>query len=142
MRKRARLSDASFNSEDSDYELKDIGISRRSQKNKGLSKAQYKNKRRNIACSGRSELSGANTPRTASGDTSTGIPHARATHVLHSATSIQTALLRWYSGVHASRGMPWRKPYNPAQGTDERAQRAYEVLYSVSRPLGNELKLY
>ena len=40
---------------------------------------------------------------------------------------MRMALLGWYETVHTTRGMPWRKPYNPALGQAERAQRAYEV---------------
>ncbi|KAI0040452.1 DNA glycosylase [Auriscalpium vulgare] len=40
------------------------------------------------------------------------------------------ALLAWYAGVHAHRGMPWRKPYDPSFNADDRAQRAYEVWVS------------
>lgn len=53
--------------------------------------------------------------------------HTRSSHVISQARSMRTALLRWYETVHTTRGMPWRKPYNPSLGQDERAQRAYEV---------------
>lgn len=55
--------------------------------------------------------------------------HAKSMHVMKAAQvpSIRAALVQWYSGVHASRNMPWRKPYNPTLGPEERAQRAYEV---------------
>ncbi|KAJ6571712.1 DNA glycosylase [Mycena capillaripes] len=58
--------------------------------------------------------------------------HAKSTHVMKAAEipSIRAALVQWYSGVHASRNMPWRKPYNPTLGREERAQRAYEVWIS------------
>ncbi|KAG5654571.1 hypothetical protein H0H81_000096 [Sphagnurus paluster] len=58
------------------------------------------------------------------------ISHSASIHLIHSPLEVQTALLQWYAGVHASRGMPWRKPYNPLLGPDERAQRAYEVWVS------------
>jgi len=54
-------------------------------------------------------------------------PHPISTHVIDSPGLIRAALLQWYTGVHASRGMPWRKPYDPSLGPEERAQRAYEV---------------
>lgn len=56
------------------------------------------------------------------------LPHPASSHVIRSPGPIRVALLRWYAGVHASRGMPWRKPFDPLQGPEERAQRAYEVL--------------
>jgi A/G-specific adenine glycosylase len=45
---------------------------------------------------------------------------------------MRTALLKWFQTVHASRGMPWRKPYDPNLGIEDRAQRAYEVLDSIA----------
>ncbi|KAF9459761.1 DNA glycosylase [Collybia nuda] len=56
--------------------------------------------------------------------------HPRSSHDIQSPSAIRLGLLRWYTGVHASRGMPWRKPYDPSQGPEERAQRAYEVWVS------------
>lgn len=53
--------------------------------------------------------------------------HGSSTHTLQDPTRIRAALLKWYSGVHDTRGMPWRKPYDPSLGKEERAQRAYEV---------------
>jgi A/G-specific adenine glycosylase len=55
--------------------------------------------------------------------------HAKSAHVMKAADvpSIRAALVQWYSTVHTSRNMPWRKPYNPMLGPEERAQRAYEV---------------
>lgn len=41
---------------------------------------------------------------------------------------VRNALLAWYKTVHDTRGMPWRRPYDPNLGPEERAQRAYEVL--------------
>lgn len=55
------------------------------------------------------------------------LSHPRSSHNIQSPNDIRTALLRWYAVVHTSRGMPWRKPYDPSQGPEERAQRAYEV---------------
>ncbi|PBL00334.1 DNA glycosylase [Armillaria gallica] len=56
--------------------------------------------------------------------------HSKSQHVIGNADEICDALLRWYSGVHATRGMPWRKEYDPNLGPEDRAQRAYEVLVS------------
>ncbi|TFK49420.1 DNA glycosylase [Heliocybe sulcata] len=57
-------------------------------------------------------------------------PHAVTLHEVAEAYNIRVALLRWYDKVHEVRGMPWRKPYNPEFGPEERAQRAYEVWVS------------
>jgi A/G-specific adenine glycosylase len=54
-------------------------------------------------------------------------PHSRSSHIIESSGPIRLALLEWYKTVHDIRGMPWRKSYDPTQGPDERAQRAYEV---------------
>ena len=54
-------------------------------------------------------------------------PHSRSSHTIQSSGPIRLALLEWYKTVHDIRGMPWRKSYDPTQGPDERAQRAYEV---------------
>ncbi|KAK0500756.1 DNA glycosylase [Armillaria luteobubalina] len=56
--------------------------------------------------------------------------HSKSQHVISNADGICDALLRWYSGAHATRGMPWRKEYDPNLSREERAQRAYEVLVS------------
>jgi A/G-specific adenine glycosylase len=53
--------------------------------------------------------------------------HAASRHDIVSPASISMALLEWYAGVHESRGMPWRKPYDNSLDPDGRAQRAYEV---------------
>jgi A/G-specific adenine glycosylase len=57
------------------------------------------------------------------------IPHPVTRHTLSSddAEAIAISLLAWYAGVHAARGMPWRKPFNPGWTAEERGQRAYEV---------------
>ena len=54
-------------------------------------------------------------------------PHSKSSHIIESSGPIRLALLEWYKTVHDIRGMPWRKSYDPTQGPDERAQRAYEV---------------
>ena len=60
-------------------------------------------------------------------ETAQACPHAASVHVLSSPESPREALLKWYEGVHASRGMPWRKPYNHAWDPEQKGQRAYEV---------------
>ncbi|KAI0340388.1 DNA glycosylase [Trametopsis cervina] len=57
-------------------------------------------------------------------------PHPYSRHVIANPAPLQDALLTWYAGVHESRGMPWRKPYDPTFDRDQRAQRAYEVWIS------------
>ena len=54
-------------------------------------------------------------------------PHPSETHRIDDPRPIRVSLLEWYSEVHETRGMPWRKPYDASLGRDERAQRAYEV---------------
>jgi A/G-specific adenine glycosylase len=54
-------------------------------------------------------------------------PHSKSSHIIGPSAPIRFALLEWYKAVHDTRGMPWRKRYDPTQGPDERAQRAYEV---------------
>ncbi|KAJ6484338.1 DNA glycosylase [Mycena vitilis] len=80
-------------------------------------------KRTKRAVSGANDISGALPTRSS---------HAKATHVMKGAdiSAIRAALAQWYAGVHSSRNMPWRKPYNPTLAPQERAQRAYEVWIS------------
>ncbi len=54
-------------------------------------------------------------------------PHPRSQHLIPSPDLMRPSLLKWYSGVHDVRGMPWRKPFDPSLDADARAQRAYEV---------------
>ncbi|KAI0747000.1 DNA glycosylase [Daedaleopsis nitida] len=56
--------------------------------------------------------------------------HPVALHVITRPEPLRTALLRWYEGVHAARGMPWRKPFDPSWDAEQKAQRAYEVWVS------------
>ncbi|KAI0646502.1 DNA glycosylase [Trametes meyenii] len=56
--------------------------------------------------------------------------HPASLHVLSSPESPREALLKWYDGVHAARGMPWRKPFQQSWNAEEKAQRAYEVWVS------------
>ena len=53
--------------------------------------------------------------------------HPTSTHVITDPVPLRKALLAWYATVHEARGMPWRKPFDPSFGPEERAQRAYEV---------------
>jgi A/G-specific adenine glycosylase len=55
-------------------------------------------------------------------------PHSKSVHSITSPAMVRNALLAWYKTVHDTRGMPWRRPYDPNLGPEERAQRAYEVL--------------
>ena len=57
--------------------------------------------------------------------------HPTSRHLVTSPTLICAALLDWYAGVHDSRGMPWRQPYNTLLDPNGRAQRAYEVISSL-----------
>ncbi|KAI0371263.1 DNA glycosylase [Pilatotrama ljubarskyi] len=57
-------------------------------------------------------------------------PHEISLHVLSHPELPREALLKWYDGVHAARGMPWRKPYQHSWDPEEKAQRAYEVWVS------------
>ena len=54
-------------------------------------------------------------------------PHPQSRHLIASPDLMRPSLLKWYSGVHEVRGMPWRKPFDPSLDADARAQRAYEV---------------
>ncbi|KAG7097584.1 hypothetical protein E1B28_004921 [Marasmius oreades] len=56
--------------------------------------------------------------------------HSKTIHTLSAIPHIQEALLDWFTTVRHSRGMPWRKPYDPNLNAGERAQRAYEVWIS------------
>lgn len=57
--------------------------------------------------------------------------HPKSAHTILAPGSARTSLLEWYKTVHDARGMPWRKPYDPTLGPNERAQRAYEVRLSI-----------
>lgn len=67
--------------------------------------------------------------------------HCKSSHTIQSPGLVRAALLRWYTGVYASRGMPWRKPFNPSQGLEERGQRAYEVDLPMQTPRLDRVKL-
>ncbi|KAF8273721.1 DNA glycosylase [Lactarius quietus] len=57
-------------------------------------------------------------------------PHSLSQHLISSPDLLRPSLLEWYSQVHATRGMPWRKPFDPSLDANARAQRAYEVWIS------------
>lgn len=59
--------------------------------------------------------------------------HTASTHVISSPQAVRGALLNWYQTVQNIRGMPWRRLYNANLGSEERAQRAYEVFGIPSR---------
>lgn len=59
-------------------------------------------------------------------------PHSQSVHTLTNPEPLKHALLEWYKGVHAARGMPWRKPFDPNWDAEQRAQRAYEVNCTFS----------
>jgi hypothetical protein len=48
-------------------------------------------------------------------------------HLISFPDLMRPQLLEWYSQVHTTRGMPWRKPFDSSLDADARAQRAYEV---------------
>ncbi|KAG6861292.1 hypothetical protein C0995_001846 [Termitomyces sp. Mi166 len=47
--------------------------------------------------------------------------HTSSSHVIKSPGVLQDTLLEWYRTVHTTRGMPWRKPFNPHLGPEERS---------------------
>ncbi|KAG1740878.1 uncharacterized protein EDB91DRAFT_1132007 [Suillus paluster] len=55
--------------------------------------------------------------------------HSASMHVISAVESMRVALLEWYDRVHDARKMPWRKKFDPSFDTEERAQRAYEVIF-------------
>ncbi|KAJ7599229.1 DNA glycosylase [Mycena floridula] len=73
---------------------------------------------------------GPDTKNTTSGNSTNFVQHPKSLHLIISAPEIRAALLQWYSRVHATRLMPWRKPFDPTLNAIERAQRAYEVWVS------------
>ncbi|KAG6848632.1 hypothetical protein H0H93_015370, partial [Arthromyces matolae] len=69
-------------------------------------------------------------------------PHSSSIHIIKSPKTIQNALIGWYETVHATRGMPWRKPYNPLLDEEQRSQRAYEVRAELFLFLAWELEAH
>jgi A/G-specific adenine glycosylase len=71
--------------------------------------------------------------------------HSQSRHLIASPDLMRPSLLKWYSGTHEVRGMPWRKPFDPSLDADARAQRAYEVSCQTSTkswPLNPVLKVW
>ncbi|KAG8898958.1 hypothetical protein FRC00_002107, partial [Tulasnella sp. 408] len=58
------------------------------------------------------------------------IPHSKSLHNVAKVKPLTGGLLEWFDSVRDTRGMPWRKEYDPSLSEDEKAQRAYEVLVS------------
>ncbi|KIO30707.1 hypothetical protein M407DRAFT_20236 [Tulasnella calospora MUT 4182] len=58
------------------------------------------------------------------------IPHSKSLHNGAKVKPLTGSLLEWFDSVRDTRGMPWRKEYDPSLSEDEKAQRAYEVLVS------------
>lgn len=54
-------------------------------------------------------------------------PHSTGIHSVASPGPTREALLKWYSDVHETRGMPWRKAFDATLDGEGRGQRAYEV---------------
>ncbi|KAH9477783.1 Adenine DNA glycosylase [Psilocybe cubensis] len=80
---------------------------------------------RNVDNASLSQISGSQEP-----DGYDAPCHSRSTHTIVSPGPMRKALLSWFKTVHDTRGMPWRRAYDPNLGTEERAQRAYEVWVS------------
>jgi A/G-specific adenine glycosylase len=59
--------------------------------------------------------------------------HLGSLHLIREPAAMGIELLKWYKIVQNNRAMPWRKPYDPNLGTEQRAQRAYEVCLLVSQ---------
>jgi len=57
-------------------------------------------------------------------------PATRHTLTKKRAKAINNALAVWFPNVHDTRGMPWRKPFDPTLSSEARGQRAYEVCTS------------
>ncbi|KAI8986706.1 DNA glycosylase [Trametes punicea] len=94
--------------------------SRRSLPSKG--KGKKRNEGDASSCADIHDLEGAESPPRCL--------HAVSLHSITSPELPRRALLEWYDGVHAARGMPWRKPYQHSWSAEEKAQRAYEVWVS------------
>ncbi|PPQ68918.1 hypothetical protein CVT24_007662 [Panaeolus cyanescens] len=76
------------------------------------------------------EVADASGPSSQAENSYAYIQHPTSTHVISSPQPIREGLLNWYAAVHETRGMPWRKPFNPNLTPNEKAQRAYEVWIS------------
>lgn len=117
-KRKAELSDSGSEYEDASHEQKKP---RRAVKvRKTQTKTQGKRR-------GKADASNDAESDLESGEMLPARPHAAAMHLLASPGPSREALLQWYDGVHAVRGMPWRKPYQHSWDAEEKAQRAYEV---------------
>lgn len=120
-KRKAELSDSGSEYEDASYEQKKP---RRAVKVKKVQSKSKGKRRENADASNDAESDQE------SGEMLLVRPHAAAMHLLASPGPSRKALLQWYDGVHAVRGMPWRKPYQHSWDAEEKAQRAYEVCRS------------
>ncbi|KAF7972150.1 hypothetical protein HWV62_18796 [Athelia sp. TMB] len=59
--------------------------------------------------------------------------HSINMHAIACPRPVREALLKWYSSVHETRGMPWRKPFDASLDSDGRAQRAYEASSDIEQ---------
>ncbi|KAG8989199.1 Mitochondrial carrier protein ymc2 [Tulasnella sp. 427] len=62
--------------------------------------------------------------------TGVSVPHSKTLHNVGKIKPLMGGLLEWFDSVRDTRGMPWRKEYDPSLSDEEKAQRAYEVLVS------------
>lgn len=93
-------------------------------------RAKHTVKRRKHTSSVLADVSDGSKSGIMSEDVSLSRSHTITVHTITEVEPLREALLDWYAGVHETRGMPWRKPYDPSLNDDERAQRAYEVWIS------------
>lgn len=121
-RKRPQDSDAEYSDRDGDEDY-----APKSSAKKRAPGAVKRRKRTNSVYKDASKTSDQDTIVAESAPPSS---HPAASHVIAEPSPLREALLEWYEGVHAARGMPWRKPYDPSMNNEQRAQRAYEVWVS------------
>ncbi|KAJ3517911.1 hypothetical protein NLJ89_g208 [Agrocybe chaxingu] len=130
MVKRRRISDDDWsggNDEESDFaEDSDYEDASFASKTKFFSSRKARSPRKKVKPA-RNGASSSSTPAEASAPS---LMRCRSTHTIQDPAAMRAALLRWYKTVHETRGMPWRRPYDPNLGVEERAQRAYEVWIS------------
>lgn len=121
-RKRPQDSDAEYSDRDGDEDY--------APKPSAKKRASGAVKRRRRADSSFRDASKSSDQDTIVAESAPPSSHPAASHVIAEPSPLREALLEWYEGVHAARGMPWRKPYDPSMNNDQRAQRAYEVWVS------------
>ncbi|WWC94008.1 A/G-specific adenine glycosylase [Kwoniella sp. B9012] len=56
--------------------------------------------------------------------------HGTEYHAVDELVKFQKDLLDWFEGCRETRGMPWRKRYDPELSMEEKGQRAYEIWVS------------